>query len=402
MNIKLPLTLFSLVAGSVSAADHVSIHHMNFEEYGDKVNAGDNILSLEKNIGLDWTITAEFGYDTVSGASPAWVPTTPSSGVIADQRTQAAQDQTTEVIRAGYDPYRDNYEIRPVELEDTRYSAATNVTFRDKDRDEWTVGVNYSQEEDYKSMGANAKVLLYTDNSKNRSFSLGGSVLSDQTLAFQEYQNGGNGQQWEDIFTSSMEVGVSQVFTPNLYATFTAYGGYKSGYLSNHYLTVLREVDIDGDGTIGDDEVFLGQDSRPDTRISGGINVQTFYSVSDSVVVRPRYKFFTDDWGVMSHQLGGKMSVKLTDWLTLAPGYFWYTQQGANFFVDPKASDPTFASTGYATSDIRLGDFNANAYELGLSLKLSTKWRMNALAAYYEQSNGYASRWWAVGVTYDY
>ncbi len=402
MNIKLPLTILGLVAGSASAADHVSIHHMNFEEYGDKVKAGDNILSLEKNVGLDWTITAELGYDTISGASPAWVPTTPSSGVIADRRTQTAQNQTSEVIRAGYDPYRDNYEIRPVELEDTRYSAATNVTFRDKDRDEWTVGVNYSQEEDYKSMGANAKALIYTDSSKNRSFSLGGSILSDQTLAFQEYQNGGNDQQWEDIFTSSMEVGISQVFTPNMYAIFTAYGGYKSGYLSNHYLTVLREVDIDNDGSIGDDEVFLGQDSRPDTRISGGINVQTFYSVADGVVVRPRYKYFADDWGVMSHQLGGKMSINVTDWLTVAPGYFWYTQQGANFFIDPKAADPTFASTGYATSDIRLGDFNANAYELGASIKLSAKWRMNALAAYYEQTNGYASRWWAVGVTYDY
>ncbi|QUM84542.1 DUF3570 domain-containing protein [Moritella sp. 28] len=402
MNIKLPLTLFGLVAGSVSAADHVSIHHLSFEEYGDKIKAGDNILSLEKNIGLDWTITAELGYDTVSGASPAWVPTTPSSGVIAGKRTQEAQDKTSEVIRAGYDPYRGNYEMRPVELEDTRYSAATNVTFRDKDRDEWTLGVNYSQEDDYKSMGANAKALLYTDSSKNRSFSLGGSVLSDQTLAFQEYQNGGNEQQWKDIFTSSMEVGMSQVFTPNLYATFTAYGGYKSGYLSNHYLTVLREVDIDDDGKISDDEVFLAQDSRPDTRISGGINVQTFYSVTDRVVVRPRYKFFTDDWGVMSHQLGGKMSIKITDWLMLAPGYSWYSQQGANFFIDPKSSDPTFASKGYATTDIRLGDFNANAYELGVSLKLSSKWRMNALAAYYEQSNGYASRWWAVGVTYDY
>lgn len=56
----------------VEAADHISIHHMNFEEYGDKVKAGDNIMSIEKNFGLDWTLTAELGYDTVSGASPAW------------------------------------------------------------------------------------------------------------------------------------------------------------------------------------------------------------------------------------------------------------------------------------------------------------------------------------------
>ncbi|MCG7586187.1 DUF3570 domain-containing protein, partial [Photobacterium sp. OFAV2-7] len=60
------------------------------------------------------------------------------------------------------------------------------------------------------------------------------------------------------------------------------------------------------------------------------------------------------------------------------------------------------SATGYATSDLRLGDFNANAYELGLSLKVSSQWRLNALAAYYEQSNGYESRWWVLGATYEY
>ncbi len=74
MKNKLPLTLLGTVAiaGSAAAADHISVHHMNFEEYGDKVRAGDNIVSFEKSFGLDWALNGEFGYDTVSGASPAW------------------------------------------------------------------------------------------------------------------------------------------------------------------------------------------------------------------------------------------------------------------------------------------------------------------------------------------
>jgi len=415
MNKKLTLTLLGTVAvtgigsmtpGAAHAADHISVHHMSYEEFDDKVKAGDNILSLEKSIGLNWTITAELGYDTVSGASPAWKKTTP---VASDQdqinraySTATAQSLTDQVIRSGKDPYRDGYKVQKSNLEDTRYSASANVTYRDRKRNEWTLGGNYSQEEDYKSMGINSQVLIYADSRKNRSYSIGSSVLFDKTLAFQKYENFENAQEWENIFNSNFEVGLSQVFTPNFYTTFTLYTGYKSGYLSNHYLTVLREINTSGNDNIEDDEVFLGQDSRPNTRLSGGVNIQGFYNINSWIVVRPRYKYFMDDWNVSSHQLGGKLNIKLTDSLTLAPGYSWYTQQGANFYKDPNASDPSFAATGYATSDLRLGDFNANAYELGISMKVFDSWRVNALAAYYKQSNGYESTWWVLGATYEF
>ncbi|SGZ08341.1 DUF3570 domain-containing protein [Moritella viscosa] len=415
MNKKLTLTLLGTVAvtgigsmtpGAAHAADHISVHHMSYEEFDDKVKAGDNILSLEKSIGLNWTITAELGYDTVSGASPSWKKTTP---VASDQdqinraySTATAQSLTDQVIRSGKDPYRDGYKVQKSNLEDTRYSASANVTYRDRKRNEWTLGGNYSQEEDYKSMGINSQVLIYADSRKNRSYSIGSSVLFDKTLAFQKYENFENAQEWENIFNSNFEVGLSQVFTPNFYTTFTLYTGYKSGYLSNHYLTVLREINTSGNDNIEDDEVFLGQDSRPNTRLSGGVNIQGFYNINSWIVVRPRYKYFMDDWNVSSHQLGGKLNIKLTDSLTLAPGYSWYTQQGANFYKDPNASDPSFAATGYATSDLRLGDFNANAYELGISMKVFDSWRVNALAAYYKQSNGYESTWWVLGATYEF
>lgn len=415
MNKKLTLTLLGTVAvtGIVSltpetahAADHISLHHMNYEEFDDKVKAGDNILSLEKSIGLNWTITAELGYDTVSGASPSWKKTTPVASyqdqVNRAYSTATAQSQTDQVIRSGKDPYRDGYKVQKSNLEDTRYSASANVTYRDRKRNEWTLGGNYSQEEDYKSMGINGQVLIYADSRKNRSYSIGSSVLFDKTLAFQKYENFENVQKWENIFNGNFEVGLSQVFTPNFYTTFTLYTGYKSGYLSNHYLTVLREIDTNENDKIEDDEVFLGQDSRPDTRLSGGVNIQGFYNINSWIVVRPRYKYFMDDWNVSSHQLGGKFNIKLTDSLTLAPGYSWYTQQGANFYRDPSANDPSFAATGYATSDLRLGDFNANAYELGISMKVFDSWRVNALAAYYKQSNGYESTWWVLGATYEF
>lgn len=407
-NKKLPITLLGVVAvsNSVIAEDHISVHYLNYEEYDDKVSAGDSVVSIEKSIGLDWTINAEFGYDTVSGASPSWGPTTPVSGpddaALRAQKTEQAQSKTGEVIRAGYDPHRSGYKVQKYDLEDKRKSASVSVTYRDQLRNEWTLGVNISEEEDYKSMGLNGKALIYADAKKNRSYSLGVSTLFDETLAFNQFNGSGNSQTWKDIFTGSVEAGLSQTFTPNLYSVFTGYFGYRDGYLSNHYLTVLREVDINDDGQIGSDEVFLGQDTRPDKRLSGGVNLQVFYSVTENLVVRPRYKWFQDDWGVSSHQIGGKLSYKVNQWISVLPGYFWYSQQQADFYRDPDGSNPEFAATGYATSDLRLGEFTANQYELGVSLKPIDHWRVNLLAAYYEQSNGFEAQWWAVGATYEF
>ena len=403
---KIPLTLLSAVAvaNNVMAEDHISVHYLNYQEYDDKVEAGDSVVSFEKSIGLDWTINLEAGYDTVSGASPAWGATTPPSGtddaINRVQMTQKAQAKTDQVIRSGYDPHASGYKVQKVPLEDKRKSFSASATYRDENRNEWTFGHNFSVEEDYKSIGINGKGLIYADSQKNRSYSLGIAALFDKTKAFQKYENYANSQKWENIFTGSVEAGLSQVFTPNLYAVFTVYAGYRSGYLSNHYQTVLREIDIDDNGQIGIDELFLAQDSRPDKRLSGGINLQAFWSITDSLVVRPRYKWFQDDWGVMSHQLGGKLSWAVTDWLTLGPGYFWYTQGEADFYRDPYGSDKTFAATGYATSDLRLGNYTANSYELGASVKVSKGFKINLLGAYYEQSNGFEAQWWAIGATY--
>lgn len=97
---KLPLTLLSAaaVANSALAEDYISVHYLNYEEYDDKVEAGDSVVSIEKSFGLDWTINLELGYDTVSGASPSWGPTTPvgstADAVNRATKTQQAQNMT--------------------------------------------------------------------------------------------------------------------------------------------------------------------------------------------------------------------------------------------------------------------------------------------------------------------
>ncbi len=69
---------------------------------------------------------------------------------------------------------------------------------------------------------------------------------SDSAFGKYSLASSNSGQSWEDIFTGSLEAGLSQTFTPNLYSIFTyAYTGYRSGYLENNHLAaVLRDREV--------------------------------------------------------------------------------------------------------------------------------------------------------------
>ncbi len=120
---RIPITLLSAaaVANVALAEDHISVHYLSYEEYDDRVSANDTMVSIEKSIGLDWTLTMRDKlHDSVSGALTN-VGTNDTSASNADQinralKTQQAQNKTNEVIRAGYDPHRSGYEIQKVGL----------------------------------------------------------------------------------------------------------------------------------------------------------------------------------------------------------------------------------------------------------------------------------------------
>ena len=79
----------------------------------------------------------------------------------------------------------------------------------------------------------------------------------------------------------------------NLYAVFTGYAGYRSGYLSNHYQTYCG-IDINDNGQIGIDELFLAQDQD---RIKGCLVVLTYKPLVDHRLFdrSSGYKWFQDD-----------------------------------------------------------------------------------------------------------
>lgn len=400
---KKGMCLTLLAAGAMSsgavAEGKIGVHYLYYQEYDDRVTVGDSVISIENNFGVDYTLTVNLGHDSVSGASPALQAVLPRSGLSAGDVAQFNNAQAaTDRVLLGYDPNAE-YEVRKVDLEDTRKSGDFALTMRDEERNETTFGASYSEESDYVSRGIFGQYLTYADERKNRSYIFGASWLHDTSDVF---TSGYRSVVEEDLDTYSAEIGLSQVMSPESYMDVNLYAGYSRGYLSNHYLTILREVDVNNDNTISNNEVFLASDDRPRTRKSGGISVRFVKRMTETSVLQSSYRYYTDSWKINSHTLSAQASWDLSENLTLMPIYTYYTQTAASFYRDAESSDNRFAATGYGSSDLRLGDFDANTVEIGLSYKLTKDFSIDGSVATYKQSNGFESRWAVAGVTWKF
>lgn len=80
------------------------------------------------------------------------------------------------------------------------------------------------------------------------------------------------------------------------------------------------------------------------------------------------YKYYTDDWGIDSHTLGGRLNQYLTDDVLIRYRYRFYDQTASFFFMDEY---PTAEGIdGYRTGDYRMGEFASHLFGTTLDWSL--------------------------------
>jgi hypothetical protein len=72
------------------------------------------------------------------------------------------------------------------------------------------------------------------------------------------------------------------------------------------------------------------------------------------------YRYYSDDWGVSSHAIGGKLSQYITEEFIVRYRYRYYSQDPAYFFLN----DYVLAGGvgGLQTADYRLGDYRGHLF----------------------------------------
>jgi hypothetical protein len=399
--LALLLVLLLLLHSVWVGAGEWSYHALYYAEGDDRVTVEDHVASVKHSFGVDYDLKMDVGYDAISGASPTLQSNTPvltQQDAEARQKKVAEADKQTDKLILAYDPNGD-YKKRNVELEDIRRSINVSLLMRDEQRNETTLGASYSKEEDYTSSSASASRLWWADRRKNRSYSAGVSVIYNESYVFSD---GYADQYIDNNLMWDAELGVNQVLSDKAHVSLSAYINHDIGYLSNHYQTIVRGVDLDNNQRIERSEWLLAAEQRPDSRTGGGIGALHVWQWQSGITSQLNYRYFDDDWGIASHTLNWALDIPISQQLTLLPVARLYQQQAAFFYRDADSDDKVFNASQYGSSDHRLGDYHAWHAQLGAQWRPVQHWQIDSSLALYQQSNDFNAWWLMLGASYTY
>lgn len=278
-------------------------------------------------------------------------------------------------------------------------------THNSSDRNKiWSANAYVSNEYDYFSFGFGGEY-TYLFNQKNTELTINSQVFLDSwnpqypVELRPGYSNGifGYNPTFEAFQNKrrnsyNLGLGFSQILSPKLNFRLATDVVYQEGLLS----TPFQRVYFADRTNYFQEEFQLADDVEqlPESRFKIPVSARLNYYLNDYVVLRSFYRFYYDDWGVLSHTFQLEAPVKLGEQFTLYPNYRFYKQSAADYFY---AKDTALSSYQFYTSDYDLSQYTANQYGFGVQYKdIFTKARVllfglkaiNLRFAYYQRNNG--------------
>jgi len=232
-----------------------------------------------------------------------------------------------------------------------------------------TVGLNLSHEFDFQSIGLNASVSKDI-NQRNTTLSLGIAGEFDTInphggvpIPFKEMLKPGdppNRQSQKETKTVIDAIlGVTQVVNRKTLMQFNYSLSHSTGYHTDPFKLISR---VDGNTGAPIDYIF---ESRPESRTKHSLFWLTRYHLSRDVL-GASYRFFTDDWGVISHTVNLTYHWKINEKHSLEPHLRFYQQSEADFYRVGLSNNAPLPKE--ATADYRMAAFT------GMTVGFSYGW----------------------------
>jgi len=402
-NKKLPIFISAAVTavvsmGNAASTDSVEFNHEYYTESDDRITVKYTMLDIKKDFGTDWSLSASFSIDEITGGTPIWDSISSPSPCTDESGNYICDDpdkRPGNLIGSPQTNLKD-FVYRNIQMVDKRKAGNISLTYRTPKRNEWSFGVAYSEEEDFTSKEASLGYLHYIDETKNNSLSFGISVQKNKSFFYFD-------EAWKDMDILSAEVSYTQIFNAKTLGQVTLFRTRQSKALTNPYQTVLRRVNVLDDEPSLDPvyRYYRAREVRPDVKDISGIALNGISEIKDGLKVHAHYRLYKDDWDILSHTVNLKAYYNLTEKIVLSPNIRYYHQSEASFYKGHKDADFIFSEReGYATSDERLGCFHSWTAAIGVESKLTEKWDINFHVAGQKASYGLDSYWVSAGVKY--
>lgn len=324
----------------------LSYRYSDYQEDDQPVIGGDveryeidvHQLRIQTPIGQNYALNVELQRELMSGASPR---------LVARPGGDANSDPV--VIMSG------------ASIKDERNDAIVTAR-RYADWGNAAVTAGYSDEDDYESVSIGFDGAYNLDN-RLQTLSAGFSFADDDISPTQGVFPPNTLS--DDKQTVSVYGGFSQVIDKWSIAQVGVSYTRHSGYLTDPYKKF---------------------DERPDQRDQWTLTTRyRHFFDRPNASLHADYRFYTDDWSVISHTLNVAWYQNINDRLTLVPSLRYYTQKQAEFF---NQTDPDTTQDRYVSSDYRLSGYGAWSFRIKAIASVEN-WRFILSAERYRSDAGW-------------
>jgi len=367
-----------------------------YQEAGGRVKATEPVTSITLNDDSGDSLHVKLTADTLTGATPnGAAPWNATQTFLTPSHTQGVQTTVTGssggstlVTIPGTDVTARQYTVAantlPVDsgFRDQRYAIDLGYTGVLNSGDRLSFGGSYSTERDYGSVSGNIGYVK-DFNDKNTTVSIAGNLESDTSKPFfgtptpftvmSGAAKGGN----QGKTVVDLVAGVTQVMSRTWLAQINYSLGDTSGYQTDPY-RVISVVD-----PVTGAPVNYLYESRPKTRIRQSVywgnKIALWGTVADISA-----RIYHDSWGINAQTLEVAERVPITSWLYIEPHARYYHQTAATFFQDYLVNGQALPQ--YASSDSRIGKFDATTIGLKLGIRVRSNDELYLRADSYQQT----------------
>jgi hypothetical protein len=163
-------------------------------------------------------------------------------------------------------------------------------------------------------------------------------------------------------YSYSLGIGLSQILSKRMQGSVALDFVQQQGLLSTPFQRVYFS-DIE-DSFIENFHLADNVEQLPGTRFKVASGGRLNFYINEIFVLRTYYRYYFDDWGIVSHTASVELPVKISLKYTFYPSFRFYNQTAADYFAP---YEQHLSSSEFYTSDYDLSGYKANQYGLGLN-----------------------------------